>query len=159
MKQFLLCLIIAGLTVSACSIQRKLRAESSFFCDFSLNKIVQQMQVPELKPHFGDSGEGKSFGKIIKCRRDFDLEYNIEENSNKKFDEKFFLDQLRMQISNKLANSGVYTQSAGFSGNSFHFDYSKADNKGWIEVVGARLEGNRYRLWCVIREQAESKDN
>ena len=133
--------------------------ESSFYSNFSLNKTVKQLNVPELKSSAGNSGDGKSFGEIVKYRRDFDLEYKIEEYGNKKFDEKFFLDQLRLQISEELANSGTYTQSVGFSSNSFHFDYSKDDNKGWIEVAGARLEGNRYRLWCVIREQVESKDN
>jgi len=32
------------------------------------------------------------------------------------------------------------------------FDYTADGRLGWIEVVGARTEGNQYQLWGSIRE-------
>jgi hypothetical protein len=158
MKIFFLYLFIA-VVMFFCSCQRHSKPETDFFRDFSLGKIVEKMNVPELKPLSGGGGTATSNEEEATARRsDFYLEYRIQEPEGERFDEERFLTGLRLEIENKIAESQIRTKGTGISGNSFNYDYSKDNNKGWLEIVGARLEGNKYMLWCVLREEAGAEN-
>jgi hypothetical protein len=81
-------------------------------------------------------------------------EYSIYEENAERFDTSGFLNNLKSQIAVEINAPGFHTDGTGSGNDSFYFNYSGVDKKGSIEVIGARLEGNRYKLWCVMRESA-----
>jgi hypothetical protein len=117
------------------------------------------MNVPELESLSGGSSYSESLGDTIQRRRDFNLTYRIKEREGAKFDEANFIAQLKNEIEKVTRNSDVRIDGGGSSNDSFNFDYSRDGHSGWLEVVGARVEGNQFKLWGVIRENTESKKN
>jgi hypothetical protein len=158
MRRFFFCLIIAGFALSGCSWQTPQEPETNFFRDFSLGQMVERMKVPELKPSDGDSGASTSSGETTRRRREFDLTFMIEEQKGTKFDEVSFINKLKDEIGRVMSAADVRVEGGGNSGDdSFYFDYSKKDHEGWLEVMGARVEGNKYKLRGVIREIARKQ--
>jgi len=98
-----------------------------------------------------------SFGEITERRRDFILVYLLDEQNTEDFDEATFLDNLRVQIAQKISDAGLRTNLSRSYKDSFDFTYSEDESKGSIDVIGAKIEGNRYKLWCVMRESAVTK--
>lgn len=143
--------------LSGCSDKK--RPESVLLRDFNLGEIVERMNVPGLQASSGGNGSTSSIGKTTEYRRVFNLEYRIEEQHGEYFDEANFLNKLKLEIADKIGAAGLKNNGAGTSGDIFYFDYSEGGHKGWIEVVGARLEGNKYKLWCVARESVGAEND
>ncbi len=157
MKQVVFYLIIAGIAF-LCSCQNQPEAAATeFYRDFNLGALVKQMNLPEHQLRESTLGASNSVSGTD-YRRIFVLIYEIEEQNGKRFDEEKFFNELKNEIAEKMNENGVRTAGAGYSDAIFFFNYSKDKNKGWLEVVGARLEGNKYKLWCVMREEAKAKD-
>ena len=171
MRHIFLLACIAGLLLSGCSRQPQPRTESSLVRDFSLGAVIERMNVPELKPMSsgsgGSSGTGQSSssgstqpGQTMRIRRDFQLVYQVEEQTLGGFNGDYFISQLRNEVEKVVAESGLHITGSGSSNDSFHFDYSEDGREGWLEVFGARAEGGKYKLWGVIRENVFTpKDN
>lgn len=159
MKQVVFYLIIAGI-MFLCSCQNQPEASvTDFYRDFNLGSIVKKMNLPEHQLRESTGSAGETISRAIDHRRNFILTYEIEEQDGKRFDEEKFFNELKNEIAKRMDEIGVQTAGEGYSDAIFYFNYSKDKNKGWLEVVGTRLEGNRYKLWCVIREEASVKSD
>ncbi len=112
------------------------------------------MNVPELKPKTSLGGVGTSHGEITDRKGGYHLEYNVVEETGKRFDETKFFDELKFQVGKRINESGVRINGSSSGGKSFDFTYTENGNRGSLAVVGARLEGNKYMLWYFIREIA-----
>ena len=155
MRRLPLCLVIIGLALSGCSRQqRSAEPETRFFRDFLVAELVSRVKSPELKQ--GSSDFGSSSAPGVRRRRDFNVLYAIEEREGKRFDEVGFIMKLKAEAERAAADAGVRLHDGGVSGTAFHFGYSDEDHEGWLEVVGTRMEGNQYKLWCVIREATKN---
>lgn len=157
MKSYYLYLIFVGIAL-LCSCQRQAKPSTDFFRDFNLGGIVEQMNASEFRPTVGGSGTSTSIGESTKYRRDFGLEYRIEDQFGKRFDEEKFLGELKDEVAKIIKKTGVHEEGFGSSRDSFYFNYSKDKNNGWIEIIAARLDGNKYKVWCMIRENAQSEN-
>lgn len=155
MRNFFFCLVIAGVVISGCIWQQPMQPESNFFRGFSLTQTVEKMKVPELQFRSGGNSSGASPGETTNHRQDFNLVYKIEERNETRFDETKFISQLKDAIEKEMNAAGVRENGSGTGNESLDFDYSKENHEGWIEVIGARVEGNEYKLWCVIRERTK----
>ncbi len=153
MKIFFLYLIVAvAMLVTSC--QRQAKPETNFLCDFNMGKIVEKMNVPELKPKMGSGGVGTSNGEITERSGGYYLEYNIVEEAGERFNEAIFFDELKVEVEKRIKESGIPTHGGGSGFKSFYYTYTENGNRGSLAVVGARLEGNKYMLWYFIRESA-----
>lgn len=160
MRHFSFYLIIAGIVLfCSCQNQPEARLASNFYRDFNLGKIIEEMNVPELQSSGSSGSSGHSTGATTDYRRSFSLTYEINEQDGKKFDEEKFFSELKSEIAKKIGETGIRIYNTGSNDSNFYFSYLEDKNKGWLEVVGARLEGNRYKLWCMIREEARPKDD
>lgn len=158
MRGIFICLIITGFAVFVCSCQTPQEPETRFFRDFALGQMVERMKMPELKLSDVGSGGTTSSGDLTQRRRDFSLTIRIEEQEGTKFDGASFINKLKDEISREMRAADVSVEGGGTSDDdSFHFDYSKVGHVGWLEVIGVRVEGNIYRLLCVIRESARKQ--
>lgn len=160
MKQFILYLVFIGI-VFFCSCENQPEAElaSNFYRDFNLDVVVRKMNVSELQPSRSLGSSGQSTGETAGYRRNFNLTYEIKEQIGKRFDEEKFFNELKSEIAKKIGETGIRINNTGSNDGNFYFNYSKDKNKGWLEIFGARLEENRYKLSCVIREEAIAKDD
>lgn len=154
MKCYLFSLVVISVALFMCSCQHQEKPESVFFRDFSLGATVEEINLGQLQPEEGGGSVSTSVGETTERRRDFNLEYLIDKQNSRRFNEGIFLDNLKVQIAKKIGENDVRVSSAGSNNDGFHFDYSNDENKGSIEVIGAKVEGNKYKLWCVIRESA-----
>ncbi len=153
MKIFFLYLIVAvAMLVSSC--ERQPKPETNFFRDFYLGEIVEKMNVSGLKRKYSVGDKGTANRKITERQSSYYLEYDIEEQAGEKFDEESFWDNLDIKIRNKIKESGARGGGGGSSNKSFSYTYSKDNNRGSLDVVGTRLEGNKFMLWYFIRESA-----
>lgn len=160
MKQFIFYLVIIGIVLfCSCQNQPEAKLASDFYRDFNLEIVIRKMNVPELQPSGSLGSSGESTGATTDYRRNFSLTYEIKEQDGKKFDEEKFFSELKSEIAKKIGETGIRNISTGSNDSNFYFSYSEDKNKGWLEVVGARLEGNRYKLWCLMREEARPKDD
>ena len=159
MKQFIFYLVIAGI-IFFCSCRNQSEAlATDFYRNFNLGEIVEKINAPQLQSSGGGGGSTTSSGETTEQRRHFSITYHLKEQDSERFDEKKFLNELKFEIENKMNEAGIRVNSKGSGDSIFYFTYSKDQNEGWLEVVGARLEGNKYKLWCVMREDAKAKDN
>ena len=154
MKHFLFNLVVAGCALFLFACQQPGKPETAFFRDFNLGATVKQMNVAQLQPKSGGSGATTAIGETTERRRDFDLEYLLEEGNGKLFDESVFLSELKSEVAEQLSNAHVRANGGGTDNDGFYFNYSTDENRGSIEVIGARVQGNKYKLWCVVRESA-----
>ena len=150
-------LFVTVLLISGCACQKQPEPETAMFRGFSLALVVERMNVPELKPMSGGGGGSESPGEKTRRRRDFHLTYQIQEREGTQFDGEDFISQLRGEVEKALSESGVRVNGGGLDNDSFHFNYSKEGHEGWLEVVGVRVEGERFKLWGMLREEAEKE--
>lgn len=157
MKRFLLSqlVICSALFLPAC--QHSEKSETAFFKNFNLGATVQPLKAMPLQPKSGGGGSTTAIGETTDYRRSFELEYMLNEGNREQFDESVFLNELKSEVARQINDAGVRTNGTGSSNDGFYFNYSTDENRGWVEIVGARVEGNRYKLWCVIRESAGIK--
>ncbi len=62
-------------------------------------------------------------------RRSFTLDYRIEEQNDKRFDESKFFDELKAEIAKKIGETGVRSKGNG-SGNSSFILITRRQEKG-----------------------------
>lgn len=153
MKHFLFNLAVAGCALFLCACQNSEKPETAVFRDFNLGVTVEQMNVAQLQPKPG----GISLPSAIKFKTErihgFELEYLIDEQSSEPFNEAFFLDELQTQIAEQIGDAGMANFAARI-GDIVYLNYWTKENRGSFEVIGTRVEGNRYKLWCIVRENA-----
>lgn len=154
MRCLFFCLVIAGFALSGCSAGRQPDAETELFRDFSLDKLVRQIPSPALQWSSGGGGSSSSPG--VSRRKDFSLTYVIDEGGGAKFDEVGFISKLKAEAERAADDAGVRRGGGGLNGDAFNLHYSNDGHEGWVEVVGTRMEGNRYKVWGVIRENTKS---
>ena len=154
MKCFLFNLVVAGCALFLCACQNSEKPETTVFRDFNLGATVEQMNVAQLQPKTGGNSVSTAIGETTERRRSFELEYLLNEQSSEPFNEALFLDELKTQIAEQISDAGVWANVAVSTQDSFYFNYSTKENRGSFEVIGARVEGNKYKLWCIVRESA-----
>jgi hypothetical protein len=154
MRHFFFLLVVAGLAFTGCSGRKSPDSETRLFREFSLSEIVGRVSAPELSGASASNGYSSSPG--VSSRKDFSLTYMIGEAGGEAFDEGGFIRKLKAEAESAADDAGVRRGGDGSSGDAFHIDYSDADHEGWIEVVGARAGGDRYKVWGVIRERVKS---
>lgn len=159
MKRFLFNLVVAVCALFLCACQNSEKSETTVFRDFNLGATVEQMNVAQLQLKTGGNSVSTGIGKTLERRRSFELSYLIDEQSNEPFNEILFLKELQTQIAEQISDAGARAGHAVSSGDSFYLNYSTKENRGSFEVIGARLEGNRYKLWCVMHESAGIESN
>ena len=152
-KFFVFLIILFVLVFTSCKVEEK--SSSILFQNFNLEELIKKISTTELKSLGGSGSNSTSNGKEGEYRRSFNLDYRIEEQNDKKFNESRFLGELKSEVAKKLGEAEMYINGVGAGDGSFYFNYSKGSNKGWIEVVGVRLEVDKYRLWCVVRESVD----
>lgn len=155
MKRSLFNLVVAGGALFLCACQNSEKPETAVFRDFNLGATVEQMNVAQLQPKTGGGNSvSTGIGETPERRRSFELEYLTDEHSSEPFNEALFLKELQTQIAEQISDAGVRANLAVRSGDSFYIDYSTKENRGSIEIIGARVEGNKYKLWCIMRESS-----
>jgi hypothetical protein len=117
---------------------------STAFRQFSLETAVQRVGVPGLRPTLAVGGSATD------PRRAVAIEYAIEGTGA--FDEAAFIGRLYEEVETSLRAAGARVSGSDRLNDQFSVDYTDGARVGWIEVVGARLPGNQYKLWGVIRE-------
>jgi hypothetical protein len=152
-------IVIGAVLLCSCQNQPKTESATEFYQEFNLGEIVEKINTPQLQSEGGGGGSTTSSGETIEYRRNFTIVYHVKERDGEGFDDKKFLNELRFEIENKMGGAGIRVYGKGSGDSSFYYNYSKDKNKGWLEVFGARLDGNRYKLWCVMREEVVRKDD
>jgi hypothetical protein len=159
MKHFFFSLVVVGFALFLSSCQHSREPETVLFRDFNLGATVEKMNLAQLQPQTNGNGASILVGETTERRRDFNLEYLLVEENEERFDETNFLNNLKDRVAQEINASRLQTNGAGSSNDGFYFNYSKDENKGSIEVIGARVEGNKYKLWCIMRESAGIKSS
>jgi hypothetical protein len=159
MKRSLLNLIVVCFALFLFACKHSEKPETAFFRDFNLGATVEQMNVAQLQPKTGGGGATSAIEETTERRREFDLEYLLDEGNGKLFDESVFLSKLKSEVAEQISDARVRANGAGTDNDGFYFNYSSDENRGSIEVIGARVEGNKYKLWCVVRESAGIKSD
>lgn len=154
MKHFLFSLVVICFALFLFACKHSEKPETAFFQNFNLGATVQQMKAVQLRPKTGGSGATTAIGETTERRRNFELEYVLDEGNSEQFDESVFLNELKSEVAEQISNAGVRANGTGSSNEGFYFNYSTEENRGSVEVIGARVEGNKYKLWCVMRESA-----
>lgn len=157
MKRFLFNLVVAGcaLFLCACQYSGKIgKTETAFFRNFNLGATVQQMNVAQLQPRTGDDGLVASIGETTERRRNIHLEYLLDEQYYDEFDGSIFLNELKAKVAEQISNADVRANGNGTINDGFYFSYSTDEARGSVDVVGAKVKGNRYKLWCIVLESA-----
>ncbi len=155
MKNYLFRLVVFVTILILCSIScSKINSPSNFLTSFSLGETIKRMNVQGIDASSGSMSSTASAGNPSSHRRDFDMRVFIEESIADGFDEAGFLANLQEKITQEANASDVKVSGGGSGDNSFHINYHSGKHNGGIEVIGARAERNRYRVWCIIRELA-----
>jgi hypothetical protein len=151
MKNLSLFLMMSVIALTACSDPQY--PSGRFFNAFSLDETIKRLNMPELKHSGASSSYTSSAGDPTPYRKAFALELRIEDQRGSRFDEKVFLQKLNTAIKQEAQNSNVNVTGGGEAvGESFHVNYQDGGNQGAVEVVGVRVENDRYKIWCVVRE-------
>ena len=153
MKHFLFSFVIAGCALFLFACQQPEKPKTASFRDFDLGATVEQMNVIQLQPRTGSCSVTTSIGETAERRHGCAFEYLLDEGNSGRFNEAVFLNELKSEVAAQISDAGVHAD--GTSNDGFYFNYSTGENRGSIEVIGARVEGNKYKLWCVLHESAE----
>ena len=156
MRRIYLCLVVISVLLPACS-RTQSQPSTVAYQSFSLQSIVERMNVPELESMSGDYGGSETREETVRRRRDFNLTYRIKEREGVKFDEFKFIKQLQAEVEKAIREYDVRIDGSGSSNDTFSIDYSQKEHRGWVDVVAARVEGNQFKLWGVMRENTESE--
>jgi hypothetical protein len=155
MRRFYLCLVVISFLLTGCS--RQWEPSTIVYRSLSLGSIIERMKVPELESMSGDYGGTETKGDTVRRRRDFNLTYRINEREGVKFDEAKFIHQLQAEVEKAIREFDVHIDGNGSSNDTFSIDYSEKGHRGWVDIVTARVEGNQFKLWGVMRENTESE--
>lgn len=153
MKRFLFNLVVAGCALFLCACQNSEKPKTAVFLDFNLGSTVEQMNVAQLQAQTGRDSLPTVINFKTEGLRSFEIEYLLDEQSSEPFNEAVFLDELKTQIAEQISDSGVANFAVRVGG-SLYLIYSTKENRGSFDVIGARVEGNKYKLWCIVRERA-----
>jgi hypothetical protein len=159
MKRFLFNLVVICSALFLFACQHSEKPGTAFFQNFNLGATVQQMNVAQLQPKTGGGGATTAIGETTEYRRNFELEYLFNEVNNEQFDEFVFLNKLKSEVAEQISDASIRANGTGSSNDGFYFNYSTDENRGSVEVIGARVEGDKYKLWCVVRESAGIKSD
>ncbi len=159
MKRSLFKLVAVCFALFLFACQHPEKPETAFFQNFNFGATIEQMNVVQLQSKTGMGVATTSIEETTERRRGFTLEYILDEGNSGRFDEAVFLNQLKCEIAEQISNAGIRTNGAGSNNDSFYFNYSTDENRGSVEVIGARVEGSKYKLWCVVRESAGIKSD
>jgi putative VirB-like lipoprotein len=155
MRRIYLFLIVISLLLAGCS--RQWEPSTVVYRSFSLQSIIERMNVPELESVSGDYGGAETKEDTVRRRREFTLIYRINEREGVRFDEGKFFHQLQAEVEKAIRESDVRIDGKGSSNDTFSLDYSEKDHRGWVDIVAARVEGNQFKLWGVMRENTENE--
>jgi len=145
-------LIIFSLVL--CSCQNIERSESEFYRDFNIGRTVGKMNVGQLRPKSSGQSVSTSITETTDRRRETNVEFSIDNTTHTTFDNRVFLEDLRASITAQLSNSEITSVSGGTAEESFYFNYAIDHTiQGSVEVIGTVVEGDRYKLWCIVRER------
>lgn len=134
--------------------QKPVPPPTDFFRNFNLGELVDQMKIPEFRSLSGGSSASTAIAETTGYRRDSSINYRIEEQSGKRFDKDQFLAKLKAEVAERIKQAGIRPDELESTSDRFGFNYSTGTNNGWIGIIGVRLEGDEYKLWCMIRENA-----
>jgi hypothetical protein len=158
MKSLSLILMMSVIALTSCSDPNY--PSGRFFNAFSPGETIERLNMPELKRSGGSGSFSSSAGDPTPYRREFVQEFRIEDQPSSRFDEKVFLQKLKTAIEQEARNSNVRVTGGGEAvGESFHVNYQDGGNHGAVEVIGARVENDRYKIWCVVRELSVPNKN
>ena len=130
-----------------------------FLSAFSLYETVKRMNVHELTPSIGSGVVDSSPGDPTRHRREFAQEFSVKDTSGSRFDEHSFLLKLEVAIMQEAQSTNVHVTGSGSGEGSFYIRYQDGGNQGDVDVIGARLENDRYKIWCVVRELSVPNKN
>jgi hypothetical protein len=150
---FLFSLVVASCALFTFACQQAEKPKTASFRDFNLAATVEKMNIVQLEPRTGGCSVSTSLGETAERRSGCTFEYLLNERNSGRFDEAVFLNELKSEVAGQIGDAVI--QANGTSNDGFYFTFSKAENRGSIEVIGSRVEGNKYKLWCVVRESAE----
>jgi hypothetical protein len=151
MKPLFSILMMTVIALTGCS--DPMHPSGRFFSAFSLGETIKRMNVPELEPSGGSgSGASTTAGDPTPHRKEFDQEFRIKDTPGSRFDEHSFLVKLQTAIKQEAQSANVHLTDGGSAGERFHIGYQDGGNQGAVEVIGARVEKDRYKIWCVVRE-------
>jgi hypothetical protein len=157
MKPFYCWLTVIGFLFSGCSRQKQPETETAVFRVFSPSTVIERMNVLELKFESSSIGSTESHGEITKRLRDFNITYDIDERGGAKFNEDEFISRMKIEIERMLHESGIRIGNGGGNGQIFFFDYSDKNHTGWLEIVAARVDDDKLKVWSVIREETKNE--
>jgi len=153
-----LILMMTVIALTGCS-DSKYHPSGRFFSAFSPNETVKRLNVTELVTS-GASGSGDtSPGEPTRYRKEFVQEFSIKDTPGSRFDERSFLVKLERAIKQEAQSATVHLTGGGSAGESFYINYQDGGNQGAVEVIGARLENDRYKIWCIVRELSVPNKN
>ncbi|HLM62087.1 MAG TPA: hypothetical protein VK308_14875, partial [Pyrinomonadaceae bacterium] len=141
---FNLVVAVCALSLSACQSSEK--PETAVFRDFNLGAAVEQMNVAQLQPMTHRNNLPTTINFKSERLRSFEVKYLIDEQSSEPFDEISFLNELKTQITEQISEAGVRNFAVRV-GDVIYINYLTKENRGSFEVIGARVEGNKYKLW------------
>jgi hypothetical protein len=151
MKSVSLTLMVAVIVVTSCSDAQV--PAGRFFDAFSLDETIKRLNMPELQLASGGASFSSSPGDPTPYRKSVALEFRIEDRPGSRFDEQSFLQKLKTAIEQEARNSNVDLEEGGsVGGESFYVTYQDGGNQGALEVIGVRVENDRYKIWCIVRE-------
>jgi hypothetical protein len=131
-----------------------IHSPSQFLNRFSLGETIKRMNLEEIDVSSVSALSTAAARNPSSHRRDFDVTIVIKEPKTESFDERHFLLKLKERIVQEARDSGVTVYGMGEGGDTFHVDYQNKKHQGGIEVIGVRMEKDKYRVWCIIRELA-----
>lgn len=157
MNRFLLNLVVVGCALFLLACQNSGKSETAVFRDFNLDATVKQMNVVQLQPGTDETSEPIIINFPPERRRIFKLDYQLAEQISEPFNETLFLDELKNQIAEQIGDAGIRGSFGVRVEDSIYIDYLTKENRGSFEVIGARVEGNKYNLWCILRESEKTE--
>jgi hypothetical protein len=155
-----LILMMTVIALTGCSGPKyQYHPSGRFFSAFSLGETVKRLNVPELEASGTLSPSDTSPGEPTRYRKEFVMEFRIKDTPGSRFDEHSFLLKLVTAIEEEARNANVRFAGGGRIGESFNISYQDGGNHGAVEVIGARLENDRYKIWCIVRELSVPNKN
>src|SRR5262245_61360194 len=153
-----LILMLTVIALTGCSAPNY-HPSGRFFSAFSPVEIVKRLNVPELATSGASTSSQGSPGEPTRYRKEFVQEFRIKDTPGSRFDEHSFLVKLEAAIKREAQSANVHIMGGGSAGESFHIGYQDGGNQGAVEVIGARLENDRYKIWCIVRELSVPNKN
>jgi hypothetical protein len=145
-----LILTITMIALTGCSDPKY--PSGRFFSAFSLDGTIKGLSVLELETPGASISGDTAAGEPTRYRKEFVQEFRIKDTPRSRFDEHSFLLKLEAAIKEEARSANVHVTGEGSGGESFYINYQDGENQGGVEVIGARLENDKYKIWCVVRE-------